>query len=105
MKPQFVYITAKDAEQAKAIGKVLVEERLAACANILPGMSSFYWWKGHVTEDHEAVLIVKTLADKFDALKERVKALHTYKVPCVVALDINDGLSDYLAWIKSETKG
>ncbi len=103
MTVQFVYVTAKDVEQAKAIGRALVKERLVACANIIPTMSTIYWWEGELTSDDEAVLILKTVASNFHAVKERVKELHTYKIPCVIALDIKDGLSEYLAWVRGET--
>ncbi len=98
-----LYITAGSRDEAKTIGRALVEERLAACANVIDGMESVYWWQGKVTEDREAILIVKTRADLVSAVTARVKALHSYTVPCVVALPILDGNPDYLAWLESET--
>lgn len=100
---RFVYMTASSREEAKKIGRTLVEERLAACANVIDGMESVYWWQGKLTEDREAVLIAKTRADLVPALTERVRALHGYTVPCVVALPILDGNPDYLAWLGEET--
>jgi periplasmic divalent cation tolerance protein len=100
-----IYITAKDAEQARTIARKLVEERLAACANIIEKVTSFYWWRGKIEEDEEAFIILKTLKEKVPAIVERVKELHTYEVPEVVALGIVDGSGDYLRWLKEETGG
>ena len=99
-----VYITAGSRDEALAIGKALVEERLAACANILGGMTSIYWWEGALREDAEAVLIVKTRAELVDRLIERVKALHSYDCPCVVAWPIEAGNPAYLDWLAEETE-
>ena len=99
MEARFIYITCKDTSEARTIGKVLVENRLAACANILPGMSSIYSWKGEIVEDEEVVLIAKSTAKQVEALTEKVKELHSYEVPCVVALEIDGGNQDYLQWI------
>lgn len=99
-----VYMTCKDADEARAIGRALVEERLCACANIIDGMSSFYWWDGAVQSEREAVLIVKTKESLVPELTARVKALHSYKVPCVVALPILGGNEDFLNWIEKETR-
>lgn len=103
MEFRFVYMTASSRDEAKRIGRALVEERLAACANVIDGMDSVYWWQGKLTEDREAVLIAKTRADLVPALSARVRALHSYTVPCVVALPILDGNPAYLAWLKDET--
>lgn len=97
-----LYITAGSRDEAKKIGRALVEARLAACANVIDGMESVYWWEGKLTEDREAVLIVKTRADLVPAVTAKVKALHSYSVPCVVALPILDGNPDYLNWVASE---
>ncbi len=98
-----VYITAGTAEEARRIGAALVEERLAACANVIDGMRAIYRWEGRVQNDEEAVLIVKTRADLLDALTERVKALHSYEIPCVVGIPIVGGNADFLEWIGAET--
>jgi periplasmic divalent cation tolerance protein len=103
MASWFVYITAKDKTQALAIGRVLVEERLAACINVLDGMTSVYWWEGTLEEASEAVLIAKTTEPRMPALIARVKSLHTYDCPCVVAWPIGTGNRPYLDWIKKET--
>ena len=97
------YMTAGSVEEAKAIGRVLVEEGLAACVNVIPGMVSVYRWEGAVEEAEEAVLIAKTRAEKFDALAERVERLHSYDTPCAIRLDIAAGLPPFLQWIAGET--
>lgn len=99
------YITTSNAEEARRIGKILVEERLAACVNILPQMESHYWWDGKVESAQEAVLIAKTRGDLREALQQRVLKLHSYSCPCVVFLPIASGNPAYLDWIVHETGG
>jgi periplasmic divalent cation tolerance protein len=98
-----VYITAPDAAAAKRIGRSVVEERLAACANVIDGMSSIYWWQGKVEEASEAVLILKTTVARAEELIARVKTLHSYECPAIVALPIARGSAEYLDWIGGET--
>ena len=105
MDYRFIYMTAGSTAAAKQLARVLVEERLAACANVLPGAASIYWWQGTLEEAEEAVIIAKTRADLVDTLTERVKALHSYSCPCVVALPILAGNAAYLDWIGAETRG
>ena len=104
MAESFVYMTCADRAEAESIGTVLVERRLAACVNILDNMQSLYWWEGKVQRGEEAVLIAKTRRDKVEDLTEAVKVMHGYEVPCVVALDIEGGNKDFLAWIGEETR-
>ena len=99
----FAYITAGSRDEARRIGRALVEERLAACANILDGMTSIYRWQGAVEEASEAVLIAKTRAELFDRLAARVRDLHSYSVPCVVELKVGRGNPAYLDWLRDET--
>jgi periplasmic divalent cation tolerance protein len=99
----FVYITAKDKSQALAIGHILVEERLAACVNLWDGMTSIYRWEGAIEQASEAVLIAKTQESLVQALTERVKCLHSYDCPCVVAWPVGAGSTVYLDWIAKET--
>ena len=103
MQALFVYVTCKDKAEALEIGKAMVEGRWAACANIVDGMESIYWWEGKLESGKESVLILKTQENLLDALAEKVKSLHSYSVPCVVALPIVGGNADYLAWITKET--
>lgn len=102
MEPRFIYITCRDEAEAAVIGKTLVEMRLAACANILPPVTSFYRWNGEVAEDREVILIAKTLAIKVERLVTTVKNLHSYEIPCIVALPILQGNEAYLQWIHAE---
>ncbi len=100
---RLVYITAGSIDEAETIGRALVTERLAACANILPGMRTIYHWKGAVEATEEVVLIAKTRASLVPRLIARVKQAHSYDVPCVVSLPILDGNPDYLRWLAEET--
>ncbi len=99
----FVYVTAGDADEAERIGEAVVDARLAACANVLDGMRSIFRWQGSVQKGREAILILKTREDLFDALKERIVELHSYELPCVVALPITAGHEPFLDWIVDET--
>jgi periplasmic divalent cation tolerance protein len=105
MAVMLVYATAADADEAQRIGRAVVEERLAACANVLPGMRSFYWWQGRIEEGDEAVLILKTTRARLAELVARVKALHSYDCPSIEALEVADGNPDFLAWVERETGG
>lgn len=98
-----VYVTTANSEDAKKIGRAIVERKLAACANILPQMDSIYSWKGKVCEDQEAVLILKTRRSLFKELMEKVRALHAYDCPCVLSLPIEDGNAPYLQWLGDQT--
>ncbi len=99
-----VYVTAPDAETAGRIARALVEERLAACANILNGMHSIYRWQGAVEEAHEVVCLFKTTGERRERLFERVRELHPYEVPCIVSLPLYAGSAPFLEWIAAETQ-
>lgn len=103
MQYHSIYITTKDEEEARRIGRKLVEEKLAACINIHP-IKSIYRWGGGIEEEEETALLVKTKAELADEVIERVKELHSYEVPCIVSLPIEKGNPDYLKWIKESTK-
>ena len=105
MSVLFVYVTTKDAGEARRIGRAVVEERLAACANIIPGMRSVYWWQGRLEEGREAVLILKTTDDRLETLIARVKDLHSYDCPCIEALPVVAGNPAFLDWVAQETHG
>lgn len=100
---RFLYVTASSHDEALAIGRAVVEERLAACANVMPGMTSLYWWEGRIEEGSEAVLILKTRAELADRATARIRALHSYSCPCVVVLPVGGGNPDYLDWLRRET--
>ena len=104
MKTNLVYITAGSLAEARAIGKELVSNRLAACVNILDHMRSVYRWEGDVKEDEEVVVIAKTKAALVPELIERVKSVHSYECPCVVSLAVTGGNEPFLDWIADETK-
>lgn len=104
MPPLFVYITAPDKECARLLARTLVSERLCACANIIDGMESFYWWQGVLENAHESVCIVKTTDAGYPALEKRVRELHPYAIPCVVALRLERGFAPFLQWIAEETR-
>ena len=100
---KIVYITTKNYEQAREVGKKLVEERLAACVNYFP-IDSFYRWEDEVKSAQEIVLLVKTKEELVEKIISRVKELHTDEVPCVVSLDVEKGNPDYLNWVDKETR-
>jgi len=99
-----VLVTAPSPEKAAEIARALVEERLAACGNVVPGLRSIYRWEGKVQDDAEALLVLKTTRGRFEALRDRVLALHPYEVPEVIALPVERGSDPYLAWIAAETR-
>lgn len=99
----FVYVTASNREEALAVGRTLVEERLVACVNVLDGIRSLYWWQGRIQEDDEAAFIAKTRMDMAPRVIERVRELHSYETPCVVVLPVAAGNPDFLDWITAET--
>lgn len=93
-----VYITAGNLDEARRIGKKLIEERLAACVNIFP-ITSIYRWKDDIEESDEFGMIVKTKTEKVKEIEKRVKQLHSYEVPCVLSFDVGEGSAEYLKWI------
>ena len=98
-----VLVTAPDADVAARLARTLVEEKLAACGNVLPAVRSIYRWEGRVCDEQEVLLVLKAPAQRFPALRDRILALHPYEVPEVVALRIEDGSEKYLAWIVQST--
>src|SRR5512142_3233924 len=99
-----VLVTAPSPDRAAEIARTLVEERLAACGNVVPGLRSIYRWEGKVQEDAEALLVLKTTRARFEALRDRVLALHPYEVAEVIALPVEAGSARYLAWLADETR-
>ena len=104
MNLNIVYITTKDKDEARKIGKELVQEKLAACVNIIDQMNSLYWWEGKVQDDNEAILIAKTKESLVSEVVKKVKSLHSYSCPCIISLPILDGNKDYLDWLEKEAK-
>ena len=97
---QLVLTTCPDAGVAKTIAATLVEERLAACVNVLPPMQSIYRWKGGVESEPEQLLIGKIRVADYAAVQQRIQDLHPYELPEVIAIPISNGLPAYLAWIE-----
>jgi periplasmic divalent cation tolerance protein len=98
-----LYVTAGSRDEALKIGRVLVTEKLAACANVLGEATSIYRWQGKIEEAQETVLIAKTRKGLADKALKRIQELHSYDVPCGVVYDMTAGLPAYLAWIDAET--
>lgn len=97
------FCTCPDPESAVRIADTLVEERLAACVNILPGLRSVYCWQGQVERADEALLLIKTTADRLESLQQRILALHPYELPEVIAVEAG-GLPAYLDWVVQQTR-
>lgn len=100
-----VFMTAPNADDGARIGKAVVAERLAACCNVVPTLRSIYIWKDKLCDEAEAMCIFKTRSTLFEPLKKRIKELHSYDVPEIIAIEIKDGLPEYLAWIGEGTDG
>lgn len=103
--PLLCLSTCPDAKTAEHIAHTLVEERLAACVNRIPGVASTYRWQGRIQNDAEVMLLLKTTRTRFDALRARLLELSPYQTPELIALDITAGSAPYLAWIAAETAG
>ena len=101
----FVYTTYPSIVEAEAAGRSLVERRLCACVNILPGMVSLYWWQGKIDRGDEVVMIIKTRASLAEAVRAAVRQMHSYTTPAIVVLPIESVDPDYHAWIIQETQG
>ena len=99
----FVYITNPSKEVAKQIAKKLIKKKLIACANIYPGVTSIYPWKGKVAKEKEIILIAKTTKAKFESVRKAVEKLHPYKVPCIVKIPVKANKS-FTKWIQKEVR-
>ena len=98
-----VLVTVGSADEAAGLARTLVEERLAACGNLVERIRSIYRWKGKIEDEGETLLVLKTTAAQFEALRQRIVELHSYDVPEVIALEITDGHKPYLDWLDSNT--
>ncbi|MEJ2430731.1 MAG: divalent-cation tolerance protein CutA [Deltaproteobacteria bacterium] len=98
-----VYVTAP-AEEALQMARTLVQERLVACVNMVPGLRSIYWWQGKIEDEPEVLCIMKTRSNLFESLRDRVRELHSYEVEEIIALPIVAGNLPYLDWIKENTQ-
>ena len=98
-----VLVTTGSEAEAETIATALLEERLAACVNILSPVRSLYRWQGKIADDREWLLVIKTRAERFAAVESRVRSLHSYEVPEVISLPLLAGATGYLDWILAET--
>ena len=99
-----VISTVPSEEEGKDIAQQIVEERLAACVTVTSAAQSYYWWEENISNDQEFVLFIKTRASLFPQLEKRIKPLHSYQVPEIIALPIHSGSKDYLDWIIKSTE-
>jgi periplasmic divalent cation tolerance protein len=102
---RLVLTTCPDESTARRIARTLVEERLIACGNVIPDLSSIYRWRGVIEETGECLLLMKAPAERLAALAERLPALHPYEVPELLVLDVERGAGHYLRWVLEETSG
>lgn len=98
------FVTCSSQEEAEKIAEALVSEKLAACVNLLPGVTSIYYWEGKLCKESERLLVIKSVASRQDALQRRVRSLHSYVVPEVVTVPIAAGNPDYLRWVEECTR-
>lgn len=99
-----VLITTPSLNEARTIAKTLVNEKLAACANIVPRVHSVFFWKGNVCDERESLMVVKTTRSRFTRLEKRVKSLHSYTVPEIISLPITRGSKEYLRWVRDTAR-
>jgi periplasmic divalent cation tolerance protein len=100
-----VFVTMPDGDTAARVGRVLVEERLAACVNVIPGLRSIYEYGGKVCDDAEVLCLFKTRRDVYPALRDRLTGLHPYEVPEIIAVPLAEGNAPYLAWLAAGASG
>ncbi len=99
-----VLISTPGAEAGRRLARILVEERLAACGSVIPAVTSVYRWEGAIEEEEEALVVLKTTADRVPPLTERALELHPYEVPEILALPVSSGNPGYLDWLTKETR-
>jgi len=104
MKATVTLVACRDRAQARRIARALVGERLAACVNVVPGMTSVYRWKGKVEEAREVLLVIKSRPGRSKRLGDRIRELHDYSVPEVVTMPVVSGSADYLRWVRESTR-
>jgi len=102
---RIVLSTAGSEDEARKIARYLVEKQLAACVNFIPRVESVYRWQGKIESSHEFLMLIKTSADQFAAVRDAISRLHSYELPECIALGIEDGSSDYLDWLGDSLGG
>ena len=100
-----VLVTAPNGEEASRIAEALVSEKLAACVNIVPGIRSVYVWEEKECDEQECLLLIKSTSEKFEAVRTRIRQLHSYQVPEIIAVPVSAGDPAYLAWLRSSLEG
>jgi len=104
MNGYYVVLITVPVDRGEELANFIIENKLGACVNVIPEVKSVYWWKGNIEKDKEALLVVKTSSEKFKELLEKVKGVHPYTVPEIIALPIVAGNPDYLNWIEDSLK-
>lgn len=98
-----ILVMAGNQVEAVKIGEEMVNAKLAACANIIPGVQSIYRWKGKVVKEEEVLLIMKSTKPRYRALEKAIRAMHIYEIPEIIALPVKEGFDGYIGWVRSET--
>lgn len=98
-----IYLTCRDKREAKKISQHLLKKRLIACSNVFP-IESYFWWKGKIERSREVVLLAKSLEKKFEEIKKEIKAIHSYEVPLIEEIKVDQVNKAYLKWLKDEVK-
>lgn len=104
MSHVLLYVTTASAQEAETIGRALVEQRLAACVNIIPAVRSLYWWQGNICCEGEAVFVAKTEQRLVEAVTQEIKKRHSYTVPAILVLPIEGGNAEFLDWVSRELR-
>jgi periplasmic divalent cation tolerance protein len=99
-----VFSSFPSSDIGKKVARVLIQEKLAACVNIIPGIQSVFLWEEQMHEAHEAILLIKTLAEKYKELEKKILELHPYACPEVIAMDVKDGNTKFLNWVQQAVK-
>jgi len=99
-----VISTAGSEKEARKVARILVEERLAACANIIPGVRSFFYWKGRLCQEKEALILIKTMNSKAKKIIDKIKEIHTYEVPEIIFFRVDKAEKNYLRWVEKMVK-
>jgi periplasmic divalent cation tolerance protein len=99
-----IFVTTGSTDEAQRIARTLVDEKLIACANLVPSVRSLFRWQGKVCDEAETLMIMKTVAANLEVIASRVKAMHSYQVPEIIALPIVGGSAEYLKWVHEETE-
>jgi periplasmic divalent cation tolerance protein len=103
VKPGWIYVTTKDEAEAEAIADVLVSQNMSGCVNIIPKIRSVYRWQGQIQHDTEACMLIKTNLLRFEEIRQKIRSLHSYESPCIIAIDWTGSDTDFLKWLLHST--